>query len=180
MPRNTYGFHSGYTWSFHSDCSPTRTNPAGAVASGDTNVRPSSETSWKNTSVSSASSTATQLVVSVNPFAGFAPAVFAAVRLMRCLPGSRGCEPRLDLGHHARRERVPVMGAGERTTARGFGCGGEGQRERLLDLGRRCGEQQVRRARGQIEQRRGDDGQTGGQVLVDLVRIDPLHVRVAG
>src|ERR1044071_535757 len=121
MPRNTYGFQSGETWSFHSDCSPIRTNPAGAVASGETNVRPSSDTSWKNTSVRSASSTATQGVVSVKPLACFVDSGLGR-RVMQGLPGgSCGREPRLDLRHHARGQRVPVVRAGERATARRFG-----------------------------------------------------------
>src|SRR5262245_42783488 len=112
-----------------------RTKPAGAVASGDTNVRPSSDTSWKNTSVRSATTTAAHAVVSVKPFGGRA---VSGLRLIVGLRGSRGREPRLDLGHHARRQCVPIMSAGEHAAARRVRGGVERRGERSLHL-RRAG-----------------------------------------
>src|ERR1041385_7782989 len=90
-----------------------RTNPAGAVASGDTNVRPSSETSWKNTSVSNASRTAAQGVVSVKPRGCFAG---SARRLGLGFTGSRRSEAPPDLGHHALAERAPIVRSEEHTS----------------------------------------------------------------
>src|SRR5690349_11788273 len=53
MPVNTYGFHKGYTPAW-SDCSPTRTKPSGAVASGETNVCPPNTSAWKTTQTTNA------------------------------------------------------------------------------------------------------------------------------
>ncbi len=53
--------------SCHNACSPTRTKPAGWVASGDTKVLPSSMTSWKNASTSTASTIAAARAESLKP-----------------------------------------------------------------------------------------------------------------
>src|SRR5262245_53494493 len=117
-----------------------RTKPAGAVASGETNERPSSETSWKKMIVSSANSTAAHAVVSVKPRGCFAG---SARRLMVAPRASRGGETPFDLGHHAGAEDIPVVRPRERAPALGIGRGIEHAREGTLPLALVRREQQV-------------------------------------
>ena len=56
----------------------------------------------------------------------------------------------------------------------------EGARQRPSQPGDVGGELQQGRRRGQVEHRRGHDRQPGGEELVDLVRVDALHVRQRG
>src|SRR5689334_25152579 len=116
MPRNTYGFHSGYTC-FASASPPMRANPAGAVASGDTNVLPPTTTSWKNRITSSARIAAAHPAPSTRAArAGFGATGFTTVfaTLLRSVIGLPGgsrhlCEPALHHFDHAAGERAPVV-----------------------------------------------------------------------
>src|SRR5262245_13653937 len=100
-----------------------RTNPAGAVASGETNVLPPTTTSWKNITTSSATMAAAHPAVSDHGRRARAAAAGAREREASAGAGrwtalrelmawkirsDRRVQPVFDFADHPRRERRPV------------------------------------------------------------------------
>ena len=163
-----------------------RTKPTGATASGEMNVRPSSATSWKNSTTSTARIATTHPVESVNGGEVFASRRVVRVWAMRSCGGRGKVQAagrrRLDLGDHAAGQCVPVVrkstrarrrsrAAGSCTSARVSACSIAGTSAANC----RSGGDSSRST-----ERRRDHRQSRGEILVHLVGVDTLHVRVAG